>query len=64
MVWKIPRGGAQQDQVVLEEAKLKEILRKQLTTSYQVREGMAIIFKNVLLYKSFRFVLDENLQFN
>jgi len=35
MVWKIPRGGAQQDEVVLEEAKLKEILKKQLTTSYQ-----------------------------
>ena len=36
MEWKIPRGGAREEQVVLDEAKLREVFKKQLTTSYQV----------------------------
>jgi len=33
--WKIPRGGAREEQIVLDEEKLKEVFKKQLTSSYQ-----------------------------
>ncbi|KAL5267212.1 hypothetical protein ACHWQZ_G004305 [Mnemiopsis leidyi] len=33
--WKIPRGGAREEQIVLDEDKLKEVFKKQLTSSYQ-----------------------------
>ena len=35
--WKIPRGGAREEQIVLDEDKLKDVFKKQLTSSYQVR---------------------------
>ncbi|XP_063685978.1 testis-expressed protein 26-like isoform X2 [Bolinopsis microptera] len=33
--WKIPRGGAREEQIVLDEDKLKEVFKKQLASSYQ-----------------------------
>ena len=36
MEWKIPRGGGREEQVLLDEDKLRDVFKKQLTTSYQV----------------------------